>query len=433
MKKVYVLLSVMLFCIISPTADAQWRIRAVFLNPPTPGNDDGREYIEIEGPSSTNLTGLTFVEIEGDAGSSGNANTGIIDRFVPLDVFITGSKGLLLIRDNVAVLQPAPSVETSVAVTDFDPDLENGTVTYMIVSGFTGSSGQDLDTDNNGTLDVTPWTTVYSAVSITDGNTGDDQYADDAGGSNVGYSGILDANIIFFYKNRYNAAQVSGSGNGPFTIGTNQAWYGAPGSTIIDATMSGIEITPGRAEAPLPSSLLFFNAAVFNKKVQLNWRTASESNTDRFEVQRSFNGVKYETIGSVRASGISNSLRSYSYTDNTVSGTNIYYRLKMVDMDNSASLSNVARVKTGQGRIIIHNLYPRLAINTVKMEWNSSTAALTSVSVVDISGRVLMNKTVTAMQGYNLTEIDIGGISKGYYLLRLQAGGEILTEKFIKQ
>jgi hypothetical protein len=429
MKKVYVLLLLMLFCILSPTADAQWRIRAVFLNPPTPGNDDGREYIEIEGPANTNLTNLTFLEIEGDG-----TTAGIIDRVAPLDAFVTGSKGLLLIRDNAAVLQPAPSPETSVSVTDFAPDLENGTVTFMIVSGFTGSAGQDLDTDNDGTLNTTPWSAVYSAVSVTDGTAGDGQYADDVGGTNIGIVTVtLDRNIVFFYKNRYYAAEVSGSGNGPFTINNGGAWYGLTGSTTVDATMNGIEITPGRAEAPLPSTLLFFNAAVFNKKVQLNWRTASESNTDRFEVQRSSNGIKYETIGSVRAAGNSGTLKTYSYSDNTASGSQLYYRLRMVDIDNKENFSSIYRIRLGPGRIIIHNLYPRPAGLSIKMEWNSTVDADAGISVINVSGQQVLNRRVKALKGYNLTDLDVGGLAKGQYMLRLQVADEILTEKFIKQ
>jgi hypothetical protein len=46
-------------------------------------------------------------------------------------------------------------------------NLENGdNVTFMLVSGFTGAVNDDLDTNDDGTLDATPWTAVLDEVSV---------------------------------------------------------------------------------------------------------------------------------------------------------------------------------------------------------------------------------------------------------------------------
>ena len=49
---------------------------------------------------------------------------------------------------------------------------QDGTITLMVVEGFTGSVGDDLDTNDDGTLDVTPWTTLHDDVAVTDGGSG---------------------------------------------------------------------------------------------------------------------------------------------------------------------------------------------------------------------------------------------------------------------
>ena len=54
--------------------------------------------------------------------------------------------------------------------------LENGTITLLLVRDFTGAVGTDLDTDNDGTLDVTPWDAVVDAVAVNDGGVGDLTY-----------------------------------------------------------------------------------------------------------------------------------------------------------------------------------------------------------------------------------------------------------------
>ena len=48
--------------------------------------------------------------------------------------------------------------------------LENEAQTFLLVEGFSGSVGQDLDTNDDGTLDTTPWTTLVDSVAIDDTN-----------------------------------------------------------------------------------------------------------------------------------------------------------------------------------------------------------------------------------------------------------------------
>ena len=54
--------------------------------------------------------------------------------------------------------------------------LENGTITLLLVKGFTGAFGADLDTDDDGVLDSTPWTAIVDAVAVNDGGASDLTY-----------------------------------------------------------------------------------------------------------------------------------------------------------------------------------------------------------------------------------------------------------------
>ena len=128
MKKFYLLLLIVSSCLYT---SAQ-QIRAVFYNPT--GADNGKEYFEILHTPSTALTGLTLLVIEGDG-----TGAGILDKAISLAPYSTGTNGLLLWRDASTVLTPAPSAATTVVVSDFVPDIENGTNTYLLVTGFSGT------------------------------------------------------------------------------------------------------------------------------------------------------------------------------------------------------------------------------------------------------------------------------------------------------
>jgi len=109
------------------------------------------EFIEIIGSPNTDYSAYTFVEIESDTNDTNPGGPGVIDGPV-YTIGTTDANGLYLNS------LPANA-------------LENSGVTFLLVKDFTGSSGQDLDTDNDGVLDVTPWSEMVDSVAIDDAET----------------------------------------------------------------------------------------------------------------------------------------------------------------------------------------------------------------------------------------------------------------------
>lgn len=101
------------------------------------------EYVEILGDPVTDYSGLTVIEIEGD----GSSAVGTIDEVIAVGT--TDASGFYL----------APLASNA---------LENGSLTLLLLDGFTGAVGDDLDTNNDGTFDVTPWASIVDGVSVQD-------------------------------------------------------------------------------------------------------------------------------------------------------------------------------------------------------------------------------------------------------------------------
>ncbi len=108
------------------------------------------EFVEIYGDPTTDYSAYTLLSIEGE----GTA-TGTIDRAIAMGT--TDAGGLFAI----------------------DPSLsfENGGNSFLLVDGFTGAVGDDVDTDDDGTIDNAPWTSIVDGVAIDDGGAGDLHYA----------------------------------------------------------------------------------------------------------------------------------------------------------------------------------------------------------------------------------------------------------------
>jgi hypothetical protein len=221
---------------------AQVQINEIYINPP--GTDNGMEFIEFKGAANQSLSGLHLLMIEGDGIS------GVIDVALNLSSLTLGSNGLLLWRDSSTVLTPAPASGTAVHVADFNPDIENGSNTYVIVSGFSGAVGNDLDTNNDGTLDLTPWTSVVDALGVVENDGASNaSYAVALGGISAGpFTAFTpdalvrlanDANVLF-------ATDVAGSTPGPFTAESTVGRHNfSSGPYTFSDIVGTAQLTPG--------------------------------------------------------------------------------------------------------------------------------------------------------------------------------------------
>jgi hypothetical protein len=122
------------------------------------GGSDNDEYFELLSiPSNASLDGLTYIVI-GDVSSS-SPTSGTIESVTDLQGLVTGGNGLFLAGESTMTIG-TPDAVVSLNFENSD------NVTHLLVDGFTGASGDDLDTDDDGVLDVTPWTSVIDAVSL---------------------------------------------------------------------------------------------------------------------------------------------------------------------------------------------------------------------------------------------------------------------------
>jgi len=116
---------------------------------------DTCEYVEIAGEPGRDYSRFSILVLEGDLG----ADPGSVDRVI---VAGTASAEGLWVSE---LLSGA---------------IENGSQTLLLVADTSAGIGDDLDTDDDGTLDLAPWSALVDAVAITDDGISDVTYAGDA-------------------------------------------------------------------------------------------------------------------------------------------------------------------------------------------------------------------------------------------------------------
>jgi hypothetical protein len=95
---------------------------------------------------------------------------------------------------------------------------------------------------------------------------------------------------------------------------------------------------------PLPVDFVSFDAQRRKQDVQLSWSTASEINSDYFEVERSSDGIHFRPLSKVAAMGNSNTLVNYSWIDRTPANGINYYRLRQWDVNGASEYTSVRSV-----------------------------------------------------------------------------------------
>jgi hypothetical protein len=172
--------------------------------------------------------------------------------------------------------------------------------------------------------------------------------------------------------------------------------------------------------APLPVQLVDFTAqaAAGGRSARLAWSTASETNNAYFEVERSFDGATYAPLGRVAGHGSQATASTYTFLDQQALGTQpaglVYYRLRQVDLDGTATYSPVRPVQLGAAEAAGRaSLYPNPAQASTTLDLSAlPTAASYQVQILDATGRQVQRLLLAGGQAPSL---DLSALAPGLH------------------
>lgn len=193
--------------------------------------------------------------------------------------------------------------------------------------------------------------------------------------------------------------------------------------------------TAGISCVPLPIELLSFDAIYDDRSavVNLDWKTATESNNHYFEVQRSLNGIDFEKIDIVLGGGNTTDIRSYHSIDkHAVPEEMNYYRLKQVDYDGQFKYSKIVAVAFGSDKTQL-NVLPNPNNGKADVNFVSNFDNTYTLTVFDITGKVVYENEIKAHVGKNVIPMDLINIPTGLHFVRVQGNGELYKTTFVKE
>ncbi|NLO18298.1 MAG: T9SS type A sorting domain-containing protein [Ignavibacteria bacterium] len=204
--------------------------------------------------------------------------------------------------------------------------------------------------------------------------------------------------------------------------------------SVLEAIVDFVQNNDGKI---IPVNLLSFEAIPVGNRVELNWATASEYNSDRFEVERKDVGelesANFERIATEKAAGLSNYYKEYGpIVDRNVRMNNSYvYRLKTIDKDGQWQYSDEVEVTLeGSSLNWLGSAVPNPAKDEAKFSYSLKESAYVEILLYDISGN-LVSKLFegNAATGVNEVKINCNNLSSGLYNYVLKVDGAIFNKQ----
>ncbi len=168
-----------------------------------------------------------------------------------------------------------------------------------------------------------------------------------------------------------------------------------------------------------------------DKKINVSWKTATETNSDYFEVERSVNGENYTTIATVKAAGTSDKLNSYSVNDILTGANTGYYRIKEVDKDGSATLSDITLVNIKPVKNFVKGIYPNpvVAGQSINVQYVALENGKVNIELYNCLGKKMTSVTTDAVNGENNIKFNPGRfVSPGIYYVVVTNGAEKIAQ-----
>jgi len=170
----------------------------------------------------------------------------------------------------------------------------------------------------------------------------------------------------------------------------------------------------------LPVSIVNLKAYQKNNGIQIDWSALNELNMDRYEVERSADGIHFTSISNIKASNNGSQLNNYSVFDDKPLTGNNFYRIKATDKNGKVNYTFIVSVNINGGKINI-TVQPNPVQNRVlNVQLNNLSAGSYTALLYNSAGQQVLNKNIEHAGGSSGQLIALPpAVRSGAYILKL--------------
>ncbi|HEY0067330.1 MAG TPA: discoidin domain-containing protein [Flavisolibacter sp.] len=176
-------------------------------------------------------------------------------------------------------------------------------------------------------------------------------------------------------------------------------------------------------EVILPINLSEFTAQINNKNVDVKWK-ASLDQSSVFEVERSSDGVRFSTVGTLNiANGTNGEFESFSFRDASPLPGKGYYRLKYTESGSAPEYSRIVSVNfSAKGSLVV---YPNpVKGNVINIDLSKPYTGSADILITNSTGAVVFRQKQQVNNQQKLEVKRDRSLPAGNYLLQVTMGNE---------
>ncbi len=180
----------------------------------------------------------------------------------------------------------------------------------------------------------------------------------------------------------------------------------------------------------LPIKLKSFQGLAVAGKTQLQWSVTENENGNFFEVEKSYDGKEYKTIGIV-ATTQKQGDEIYSYKNEL--STAAYYRLRMVSKSKTIGYSNVVFIKKETAAANSITLLQNPVKQSLQFTFLAESNQSADITIYSMTGIKVYQTKFTALKGNNNVTTSLKKhFSNGAYLVEVKTIENRSIAKFLK-
>jgi hypothetical protein len=231
------------------------------------------------------------------------------------------------------------------------------------------------------------------------------------------------------WSTRTPGASTAGNGVSSLVTGGFYAWV----SNITSFSPFGVG---DPQSVPLPVTFTKLSARAQGNDARVEWTVAQELNASHYLVERSTNGITFQTAGKVTAFGTTAVEQRYTFTDVNAAeaGTQVWYRIRSVDVDGSMGLTRAVAVNfTNASAALSLVAAPSPFRQSLSLIASGLTAGDYTLTINDLQGRTVVSRRIALAEGTATIAIsEAASLAQGSYSLTLTGTNNTATIRVVK-
>jgi Secretion system C-terminal sorting domain len=183
----------------------------------------------------------------------------------------------------------------------------------------------------------------------------------------------------------------------------------------------------------LDVNFIDFNVVNRNGNAELNWQVSNNGEAASYEIEYSYNGSNFISLGSIPASNIGgNASYAFKYPLSSTPAGIVYYRIRANGKTGKMKYSKIISLRTSDNVNDNARVFPNPTNGDLWLSVNVAAKEIAELYIFNDKGQKVINSKISLSRGENLVQLPgLSGKPIGAYLVNIRMANGSITKKVL--